>query len=131
MENLGWLFKPAELEGTIGDLLGQQFVIYILLFILVISLIFLFTSYVINIFIFINKDKILKKFKNKWIIYYIKYQSFIIKISLIYIPIFIFIGLFILLIVIHFLLTHFIPIEELGISLDTPIGNSKLNINKN
>lgn len=121
MESFYWIFKPAELHGTLGDLIGQQFVIYILLFIIVISIILLFISYLLNIILILNKDKILNNFKNKYIIYYIKYQTILIKFSLVYIPIFIFAGLITLAIGLHFLITHQIPYEKLGINLESTI----------
>ena len=123
MDSLSYFFKPEIVKGTLGDLLGQQFMIYILLTITVISLILLFISYIINITILLaviqNKEKILNKFNFKLMDYYIKYQTFLIKVSLIYIPLFIFAGLFILLKGMHYLITHPIPLEILGIDMNT------------
>ena len=56
----------------------------------------LFIFYIINNLFILNKDKILNKFDNKFIKLYIKYQSFLAKLSLIYLPIFILVGLLIL-----------------------------------
>jgi hypothetical protein len=117
-------------KGTLGDLLGQQFVIYVLLTIIIISLILLFISYVINISLLIltvsKKEQFIKKFNYKIVKFYIEYQSLLIKFSLIYIPIFIFAGLFILLHGLHFLITHTIPFELLGIDINTYLDNSSL-----
>lgn len=109
MVNLGSIFKPEVVKGTVGDLIGQQFVIYILLMIVVLSLFLLFLSYIVNVTLLLTvvhqKEKIITKFNiiPRWIIqYYIEYQTFILKISLVYIPIFIFAGLLLLLKGLHF-----------------------------
>ena len=49
-----------------------------------IGLTLLFIFYIINILFILNKDKILNKFDSKFIKLYIKYQSFLAKLSLIY-----------------------------------------------
>ena len=72
----------------------------------------------------LNKDKILNKFDNKFIKLYIKYQSFLAKLSLIYVPIIIIIGLFTLAHGFYFLITHQIPYYCLDIDLHTYISTS-------
>ena len=98
-----------------------QIIIHILLFILVISLISLFIFYIINIIFLFNKDKILNKYNNKYIKFYIKYQSFLAKLSLIYLPLIILFGLILLSHGLFFLITHQIPYESLNINLHTYI----------
>ena len=95
-----------------------------------ISLIFLFVYYILNIIFLLNKDIIKKNYLKKkinnsflqtLIIYYFNYQFFMIKLSLNFTPILIFIGLFILCKGFHFLITHQIPLEILGVNLNTII----------
>jgi hypothetical protein len=88
-----------------------------ILFVLAISLLFLFLFCVVNIIFVLNKDKILNKFDNKYIKYYIKYQLFLANLSLIYAPILIFAGLLVLIHGFYFLITHQIPYDSLDIDL--------------
>ena len=88
INNFSSFFKPADYVGNLGDLMGQQIAIEILLFILTVSILLLFTAFIINVILFFNKDYILKKKdillgeKFNFINYFFKYQFFIIKISL-------------------------------------------------
>ena len=116
------LLRPVEVSGYLDDLIGQRIFILFLLFIIIISLIILFTMFVfINIFLH-NKDIFINRFDNKFLKYYIKYQIFLGKISLFLLPIFIFCGLFTILMGLFFLLTHPIPYEMLDVDLHTFIG---------
>ena len=65
----------------------------------------------------LNKDKIIKYFNNKYIIWFLKYEVFITKITLIYIPFLILIGLITIGKGLIWLITHPIPYESLGIDL--------------
>ena len=117
-------FQPAEYVGNIGDLMGQQLAVTIFLFILRVSILFLFIVFIINIILFFNKDAIINKFlapRYKWINFYLKYQFFFIKFSLIWKPIFIFAGLILECIGIQFLITHQIPIDQLGVNLESVV----------
>ena len=113
------IFRPVEVEGHLDDLIGQQLFIMFLLLIIVISLIIFFLLYVFWNTIYNNREYFLNKYNNKYIKFYIKYQIFLTKISLIIIPLFILFGLIELLFGLHFLLTHPIPYENLGIDLHT------------
>ena len=77
-----------------------------------------------NIIFLFNKDKIIKKFDNKIITFYVKYQVFLSRITIIYIPIFIFVGLFTLCYGLHWLITHQIPYESLDVDLHKFISSS-------
>lgn len=113
------IFRPVPVEGYLDDLLGQQLFIYILLLIIVISLIiFLILFTFINIMLH-NKEFILKRFNNKYILFYLKYQQVLAKISLFVLPIIMMLGLIELFVGLHFLITHPIPFEELPIDLHT------------
>ena len=113
------LFKPAGVEGHLDDLIGQQLFIHFLLIIVVISLIILFTLYFSIQTMYNNKEFITKKFNNRFIRLYLKYQIFLAKISLIILPLLIMLGLIELIVGLHFLITHPIPFEELPIDLHT------------
>ena len=97
-----------------------------LLLILVLSIISLFLFYIINVIFILNKDKIINRFNNKYIKLYLKYQAFLAKISLIYAPLLILFGLFVLAHGLTFLFTHQIPYMDLGIDLHTYVSNPKL-----
>ena len=115
------IFRPVPVEGHLDDLIGQQIFITYLLLMIVLSLIVFFLFYVSINIINSNKEFLINKFSNKYIKLYIKYQFILTKISLILLPLLIMFGLIELLIGIHFLLTHLIPYEELGIDLHTYI----------
>jgi hypothetical protein len=127
---LGPFFKPEIVKGTLGDLLGLHSFILVVLTILVFSILLLFISYVVNIGILLGviykKEKIIAKFNYKIVKFYIEYQTFIIKFSLVYIPIFILAGFLILIKGLHFLITHQIPFEFLGLDINTYIDTSTL-----
>ena len=111
------IIKPVHVTGYFDDLIGQHIAIEVILLYMLIFTIILFIVYIINVVLFINKDYILNSFDNKYIKNYIRYQAFLIKISLIIFPIFILISLFTLIHGIIFLLTHNIPFEQLGVDL--------------
>nr|QWO71373.1 DNA polymerase [Termitomyces sp. DKA64] len=118
------LFKPVQIQGFFDDLIGQRMFIEIILFFTSICLIVLFIIFIINLIFLLNKDKIIKKFNNKFIRFYIKYQTALSRITLFYVPIFIFVGLFTLFKGILWLITHQIPYESLGIDLHQFISSS-------
>lgn len=64
-----------------------------------------------------NKEFLLNKFNNKFILFFIKYQLILGKISSFVLPFLIMFGLFELLIGLYFLITHPIPLEKLDIDL--------------
>ena len=115
------VLRSVPVEGHLDDLIGQQIIIHIILLVLVFSLILLFIFFIINNIFILNKDKIINRFDNKFIKFYLKYQILLAKLSLIYLPIFILIGLFTLAHGLHFLITHQIPYYSLGIDLHTYI----------
>jgi hypothetical protein len=111
------ILQPAHVQGFLDDLIGQRMFIEAVLLIMCISTILLFIVFIFNIIFLLNKDKIIKKFDNKFITFYIKYQAFFSRLSLIYIPILIFTGLLSLCHGLHWLTTHQIPYESLDIDL--------------
>ena len=125
-KNVTAILKQVPVEGHLDDLIGQQIVIIMLLLILVLSIISLFLFYIINVIFILNKDKIINRFNNKYIKLYLKYQAFLAKISLIYAPLLILFGLFVLAHGLTFLFTHQIPYMDLGIDLHTYVSNPKL-----
>jgi len=111
------ILKPVQVQGFLDDLIGQRMFVEIILFILCISIILLFIFFIFNLIFLLNKDKIIKKFDNKFFTFYIKYQAFLSKITLFYIPIFILTGLFTLWHGLYWLVTNQIPYEKLDIDL--------------
>lgn len=120
-------FKPAPIEGYLADLIGQQLILHILLFILTLGLIMLFFYISFLIVLFYNKDYFLNLFNNKFYNFYIKYQYILLRISLIYLPIIFFIGLIQLLITLYFLITHTLPIEAIPVDPLTYVVHRPIN----
>ena len=112
-----YIFRPVEVTGYLDDLIGQQLFIHLLLFIIVISLIILLTIYICIKIMVNNKEFLLNKFNNKFILFFIKYQLMLAKISSFILPLMIMFGLFELTIGLYFLITHPIPYEKIGIDL--------------
>src|SRR6267154_1967485 len=69
-------------------------------------------------------QRMINKFDNKFITFYVKYQAFLSRITLFYIPIFILIGLFTICHGLHWLVTNQIPYESLEIDLHKFISSS-------
>lgn len=109
--------RPEPVEGYLDDLLGQQLFIHFLLIIIVVSLIFLFSVFLFIQTLHHNKDYILKRFNNKFVLFYIKYQILLSKISLFILPVFIMFGLIELFIGLYFIITHPIPYDLLPVDL--------------
>jgi hypothetical protein len=118
--------KPVDVSGHLDDLIGQRIFIEFILLVMCVFVTLLFTIFIINIIYFLNKDKIIKLFNNKYINMLIKYQNFVIKFNLIYIPIFIGIGLFTILNGLIWLITHPIPYTSLDIDLHQFISSKNL-----
>lgn len=116
------IFKPVDVSGHFDDLLGQQYIIIVLLLIVTISITILLTVYIFNNILLQNKDFIINRFNNRFILLYIKYVMFSAKLSLVFTPIIIYIGLFTMVVGLKFLVTHPVPYENLGIDLHTFLG---------
>lgn len=111
------IFKPKPVTGYLDDLLGLQMFIYFLLIIVVLGIIILFVGFLFIILFLLNKEYILNKFNNKYILFYLKYQVILGKITFIIIPFFILFGLINLIIGLNYLITHPLPYEDLGLDL--------------
>jgi hypothetical protein len=111
------VLNHVEVQGYFDDLIGQRMFIEIILLIMCLFVILLFIVFIFNVIFLLHKDKIIRKFNNKFITFYIKYQSFLSWITLIYVPIFIFMGLFTLCHGLHWLITNQIPYESLNVDL--------------
>jgi len=64
-----------------------------------------------------NKEFLLNNFQNKFILFFIKYQLFLGKISSFILPLLIMFGLIELMVGLYFIITHPIPFEKLDIDL--------------
>jgi hypothetical protein len=120
------ILQPVPVQGFFDDLIGQRMFIEIILFILCISIILLIIVFIFNLIFLLNRDKIIKKFDNKFITFYVSYQAFFSWITLFVIPIFIFTGLFTLCHGLHWLITNQIPYESLDIDLHKFISSSQV-----
>jgi hypothetical protein len=115
------LFRPVPVEGYLDDLIGQQLFLHFLLIIIVIGLILLLSVYIFIQIMVNNKEFILKRFNNRFILFYLKYQLILSKISLFVLPLLIMFGLIELFVILHYIITHPIPFEKLPIDLHTYI----------
>ncbi len=113
------VFRPVHVEGHLDDLIGQQLFIHFLLISIIFDLIILFTTYFFIQTMYNNREFITKRFDNRFIRLYIKYQLFLSRISLFILPAFIFLGLIELFVGLYFLITHPIPFELLPVDLHT------------
>nr|YP_009504993.1 hypothetical protein [Lyophyllum shimeji]AWW14112.1 hypothetical protein [Lyophyllum shimeji] len=113
------IFRPFPVEGFIDELLGQQLFIHLLLLVIVLGSIILLTIFIFINILLHNKNFILKRFNNKFILFYIKYQLILAKFSIIILPMFILLGLFNIALGLYFLITQAIPFEEIPIDLHT------------
>ena len=66
-----------------------------------------------------NKDFILKRSNNRFVLLYVKYQLFLSKLSLFFLPLLLMFGLIELFVGLYFLITHPIPYECLPVDLHT------------
>ena len=124
-ENILDIFRPVQIEGFLDDLIGQQLFIHFLLLIIVFSLIILFSLYLFIQALLGKKEFILKKFNNKFIHFYIKYQLILAKFSTIILPILIMLGLIELFVGLLYIILHPIPFENLPIDLHTFLDKKK------
>ena len=88
------ILQPVPVQGFFYDLIGQRMFIEVILFITCILTILLIIAFIFNLIFLLNKDKIIKFFDNKIFTLYLKYQAFLAKITIFYLPIFIGLGLF-------------------------------------
>jgi len=96
LQMIAVFFRPYPVSGYFDDLLGQQLIIYLSLFSIVSGLILLFIFFTINSLFLIHKDFIIKRFDNRLISFYIRYQAFLANLAMIHLQIFILIGLLVL-----------------------------------
>jgi hypothetical protein len=118
------LLQPVLVQGHLDDLIGQRIFIEFILLISCIFVSILFIIFIFNLIFVFNKDKIINLFKNKFIIWVLKYEAFRSQIALFIIPIFIFMGLFTIGNGLFWLLTHPIPYESLGVDLHQFVSSS-------
>jgi hypothetical protein len=110
-------FQPVPVQGFLDDLIGQRMFIEVILFITCILTVVLIIAFIFNLIFLLNKDKFIKFFDNKIFTLYLKYQAFLAKITIFYLPIFIALGLFTMCHGLHWLITNQIPYNSLDIEL--------------
>lgn len=100
------ILSPVKVDYS-NELLALQINgIAIALFILCISIILLFIAFLINVIILLYRDKLISYFKNKYIVTYLKLQTHIILLELIFIFIIMSYAFYNLMLGIHFIATH-------------------------
>ena len=93
--------------------------IQILVLSVVLGVIILFCILFIIQLMYNNKEFIVKRFNNRFILFYIKYQIILARISLFIFSLVILFGLIELFVGLYYLITQPVPYEDLGIDLHT------------
>jgi hypothetical protein len=106
IEMLGPILQPVQVNYSNEVLANQIYGISVLLFILSILIIILFIGFILNIFIFINSDKIKNYFTNKYIRMYVSYNKKLIALEIIFLSASILYFMYILTYGIYFIATH-------------------------
>ena len=109
--------KMGSLEGHLDELIGQRIFFEFIIFISVLAIFYLFLAFLFNLFILLNKNKILNFFTNKYILLVVKYEIALSKIVVYVAPILILVILINILIVSFWMVSNPIPYEDLGIDL--------------
>jgi Fe2+ transport system protein B len=109
--------NAMPVQGHFDDLVGQRMFLEVILLVMCGLVFLLFIIFIFNLIYLLNIEKISKLFNNKFISFYFKYQNFLSKITLYYIPFFIGLGLLTIFQGLHWLITHQIPFEALNIDL--------------
>nr|WVH37936.1 hypothetical protein [Dichomitus squalens] len=104
-------FRPQIVEGYLDDLIGQQYFIQLLLFVVSILLLLSFVLLTFHYLVYSNRDFILNKFNNNFIKLYFKYQLFFSRINIYVLPIVLLVGLTESVVVNYYLITHPIPYD--------------------
>lgn len=108
-------FKVIPLYGRADDLLAIQLTFLGSLFIILVAVFLLFLIYLLSNILKRYHYQILARYNNKWINFILK--LFINRLTSIYLPILILIGIVASIYLSHSLITHPIPFWEAGIDL--------------
>ena len=100
------ILEPVKVSYSNELLATQLYGISILLFILCILIIILLIAFIINLLIYINSDRIINYFNNKYIKWYVNFNKKIIGIELFFLGSTILYSIYILTYGLHFLATH-------------------------
>lgn len=76
------ILKPVSATGFFEYLVGQHIIILISLLIIGVFTSILFIIFLVNLTIFINREYLINRFSNKWIRFYVTFQTRLIKYSL-------------------------------------------------
>jgi hypothetical protein len=77
------ILKPVSATGYFDDLIGQHIIILVSLLIIAVFITLLFGFFLFNLVIYINKEYLINRFNNRFIRFYLTFQSRLIKYSLI------------------------------------------------
>lgn len=88
------LFGAVPVQGHFDDLVGQRMFVEFILFTSCIFVSILFILFIFNLIFVFNKDRILNKFKSKYVRWFIEYEIFVSRITLVVFPLLILLGLY-------------------------------------
>lgn len=106
MNILGPILEPVKVSYSNELLANQLYNISIMLFILSILIIIMLIGFTVNFLIYINSERVINYFTNKYIKWYVNFNKKIIGIELFFIGSTIFYSMYILSYGLHFLATH-------------------------
>lgn len=109
--------KMGYLEGYLDELIGQRIFFEFVIFISVLAIFYLFLSFLFNLLILLNKDKILNLFTNKYILLLVKYEIILSRLVVYVAPILILLVLINILVVSFWMVSNPIPYADIGINL--------------
>lgn len=100
------LLSPVDHSIPLETLINQHFIIILGLFFIVLALILIVIFYYVDLIIIFNKDYLLNKVNNKFVLMYVKYVVFSTRVNLIFISTLILVILLFLVYCLHYLITH-------------------------
>jgi hypothetical protein len=106
------LLSPVDHSLPLETLINIHTLFNLILFLMTIALIILFFNFIINLFIIFNKEYLLIKVNNKYLLMYIKYVIFKYKIDIFIIGLIILVTLFFFCFALHYLVVHPIDINK-------------------
>lgn len=103
---IGNLFTPVEHSMPLNTLLNVHFILNIVLFIIVVSLIILTIYFYVNLIILYNREYFLNNVQNKYILMYVKFVIFKSRVDVVLIGAIALVTLIFIAYVLHYLIVH-------------------------
>ena len=111
---LNYLFEPVQHTFTIDVMSNHIQNLSLLLFILTVIILIFFISLLFNITLFIFSDRLISYFKNKYILWYLKFNKKMIAFEIIILSCWIGYLLYVSLTGLHYLATHPVIYSSIG-----------------